>query len=115
VADLDNVADIKEGLRLDYDDSPFDGADEIAILDFPKPTDLDVVHRAGLEFDGSFDEPYPFTRNGFTGTTKGKAIPEYHIGIDVEIGIPEGTILYRLGPDGVKDSKTFVNREWIDS
>jgi len=105
--DLNTVDKIKEGLRLDYSTSPFDGATEVGILEFPKKVNFDTTIRYGSEMGGPFTEGYPLTRNGFTGTIKGKVIPEYHLGKNVAIDIPDVTKLYKLGPNGKELIATF--------
>ena len=112
VGDLDTVDDLVEGLRLDYDGG-FSGETEVGIIEFPIPQGSSAEIPYSTSMGGSLATDYPFSGNGFAATRKGKVVPEFRIGTDIDI--PEGTKIYHLDDAGNRVLQgTYQNGAWVE-
>ncbi len=117
VADVKNIVtqkDIIGGLRLDYEGTLFrkDGAG-YAVLRFRSNETAHLEIPFSPELGGEYQNPWPFTGNGFTSSTLGYGgFPEYTFkGYYAPI---EGAELYEITPNGHEILRSiFKNNRWV--
>lgn len=115
-AHLGNPGQIHDGLRLDYDDTPFAPHDPGTHIirfqaDQEAPGSYEVPRNSDMGGNGRYDSwNDPFTGNGFTKPGD-DVIPEY---IAKDVTMRDGAEMWEVLDDGTQRLVAVLkNREWV--
>lgn len=100
VTQLNNIDEIFESLRLDYNGTQFNPLtdESFGIIRFKTPEASKVEIPYGTSMGGTIADGPPFTGNGFTAARNGNIIPEYKC--SQYLDVYDGAELYTVSKDG---------------